>query len=149
MTNVRQWLGRARGIDREIEALLRDIQETRDRLMKITQSYTSDGAQNTKDPHKYDKLVELEDQTNQRIDELLEAKKEIASTIGKLEDHRQRTVLYSYYVRCKTLEQIAVEMHYSYRQTKRFHRQGVAGIQGMLQEEESNGGTLERLAGKP
>lgn len=129
MTNVRQWLGRARGIDREIEALLRDIQETRDRLTKITQSYSSDGTQSTKDPHKFDKLVGLESQVNRRIDDLLEAKKEIASTIGKLEDHRQRTVLYSYYVRCKTLEQIAVETHYSYRSTKRYLKSGIEAIE--------------------
>lgn len=125
MTNVRQWLGRARGIDREIEALLRDIQETRDRLTKITQSYSSDGAQSTKDPHKFDKLVGLESQVNRRIDDLLEAKKEIAEAIQSSTTPPQRTVLYSYYVRCKTMEQIAVETRYSYAHVKRLRAKGI------------------------
>ena len=132
MTTTRYWLGRARGIDREIEALLRSIQETRDRLMKITQNYSSDGAQSTKDPHKYDKLVDLEDQMNRKINELLDTKSEIGETISQLPDLRQRTVLFSYYVRGKTLEEIAVEMHYSYRSTKRYLKYGIEEIEKRL-----------------
>ena len=52
---------RARGIEKEIQALRDARQRTFDQLLRITQNYQSDGAQNTKDPHKYDKLSELND----------------------------------------------------------------------------------------
>lgn len=132
--NARQWLGRARGIDKEINMLLRTKRETRDRLLKITQSYVKDSVSGSKDPHKFDRLIEIEDLIDQKIDEQLEAKKEIAEAVMQIEDRRHRQVLLGYYVRCTTLERIAVEMDYSYKQVKRFHRDGIAEIEKKLQE---------------
>jgi len=127
--SVRQWLGRARGINREIEALLNTKKETRDQLLRITQNYSADGAQSTKDPHKYDRLAELESLIDQKVDELLVMKAEITNAISSVEDGRQRTVLLSYYVRCKTQEEIAVEEKYSYRTVKRLLREGISEIE--------------------
>ena len=112
--DARQWLGRARGINREIDALLKAKQEARDQLTRMTQNYQSDGAQSSKDPHKFDRLGELENMIDQKINELLQVKTEITEAITQLKDGRQRTVLLNYYVRCKTQEEIAVEMRYSY-----------------------------------
>lgn len=127
--SVRQWLGRARGINREIEALLNTKKETRDQLLRITQNYSADGAQSTKDPHKYDRLAELESLIDQKVDELLVMKAEITNAISSVQDGRQRTVLLSYYVRCKTQEEIAVEEKYSYRTVKRLLREGISEIE--------------------
>ena len=85
---ARQWLGRARGIDKEINMLLRTKRETRDRLLKITQSYVKDSVSGSKDPHKFDRLIEIEDLIDQKIDEQLEAKKEIAEAVMQIEDRR-------------------------------------------------------------
>ena len=81
--NAKQWLSRARFIDREIALLQRTKEETRDNLTKITQSYESDGAQMTKDPHKFDRLVEIENMIDQKVDELIDTKKEITAIIFK------------------------------------------------------------------
>jgi DNA-directed RNA polymerase specialized sigma subunit len=123
---TKQWLGRARSINREIDALLSTKAEARDQLLRITQNYSSDGAQSSKDPHKYDRLAELESVIDEKISELMTVKQEILETINKLQDGRQRIVLVGYYVRCRTLEEIAVEMRYSYRNVKRWHRAGIA-----------------------
>ena len=127
--NARQWLGRARSINREIDALVKAKKEARDQLTKVTQNYQADGAQSSKDPHKFDRLAELETMIDQKIDDLIAAKKEITGAINQLQDGRQRTVLLDYYIRCKTQEEIAVEMHYSYRNTKRWLRAGIAEIE--------------------
>lgn len=129
MNDVRKWLGRARSIDREIDALLSARREAREQLERITQNYNSDGTQSTKDPHKYDRLVELESLIDQKVDELYAVKAEITKAIEALEDGRQRTVMLDYYVRVRTFEQIAVERHYSYRQTIRYHRAGLAELE--------------------
>lgn len=131
MTDARKWLGRARSIDREINALIRAANETRDALTKITQNYSSDGAQSSPDPHKFDKLVELEHLIDEKGQMLLETKGEIVTAIYKLDDGRHRTVLLDYYIRGMTLEEIAVEIHASYRQTKRYHRAGISEIEKM------------------
>ena len=56
---AKQYMNRVRRIDREIEALLHLSETTRESLESITQNYEADGAQSTKNPHKYDRLVEL------------------------------------------------------------------------------------------
>ena len=132
---ARKWLARARSIEREIDALLSARKETRDRLTKITQSYSSDGAQTTKDPHKFDRLVEYENLIDQKIDEQLAVKAEITKAIGMLQDGRQRTVLTDYYIRIMSLEDTAVHLKYSYRQVKRFRAAGAAEIQKILDAE--------------
>ena len=71
---AKQYLNRVRRIDKEIEALLRLVQRTRESLETVTQNYDSDGAQSTKNPHKYDRLVELESLVDEKIDQQIALK---------------------------------------------------------------------------
>lgn len=119
--NAKQYLLRVRHIDKEINSLLMTIAETRDRLTKVTQNFDGDGAQSTKDPHKFDRLVELEGLCDDLIDEQLRIKEETLRMISQLQDRRHRLVLKEYYVDCKTWEQVAVDLHYSYMHTTRLH----------------------------
>lgn len=112
---------RARNIDREINELLREKEEVRDRVLKITQSYTGDTVQSTKDPHKFDRVVELEMEIDRHIDELVAVKTEILHGIAQLSDGRYREILRLRYLSGKTFEQIAVEMNYSWRHVCTLH----------------------------
>lgn len=125
---AKQFLSRGRWIEREITSLIRTRDETRDRLTHITQNYDGDGAQTTKDPHKFDALVELEYKLDERIDELCAVKTEILDAIGKLEDRRERLALQLYYIDMKSWEQVAVELHYSWRQTMYIRKQAINNI---------------------
>ena len=129
---AKQYLNRVRRIDKEISALLRLVQKTRESLETITQNYDSDGAQSTKNPHKYDRLVELEFLVDQKIDEQIQMKADILCTIMQLDDRRQRLVLMEYYIEMKTFEEIAVDIHYSWKQTHRIHAAALKGIQRIL-----------------
>ena len=129
---AKQYLGRVRRVDREISALLRMVDKTRESVTNITQKYDSDGAQSTKDPHKFDKLAELESLVDEKVDQLVDLKAEILRTIMKLEDNRQRMVLMEYYLEMKTWEQVAVDLHYSYMHVTRIHGYALREIQKML-----------------
>lgn len=129
---AKQWLSRGRGLDREIDSLLRTKQETKDRLTSITQNYDSDGAQSTKDPHKFDRLLEIENLIDNKIDELVAVKAEILAAIFKLEDYRERAVLKGRYIDMKTFEEIAVDVHYSWKQTHRIHARGLKAIEQIV-----------------
>lgn len=118
---AKQYLNRVRRIDKEIEALLRMVRKTRESLESMTQNYDGDGAQSTKNPHKFDRLVELESMVDKKIDEQIDLKAEILNTIMQLEDRRQRLVLMEYYVEMKTWEQVAVDLNYSYMHITRLH----------------------------
>ena len=128
MMDARSWLGRARSIEKEIDALDKARRETRDRLIKITQTYSDSRTQSSKDPHKFDRLTELEDLIDRKTAELLETKREITETIGRLQDGRQRTVLLDYYINCMSLEETAVHMSYSYANIKKIRARAISSI---------------------
>lgn len=129
---AKQYLNRVRRIDKEISALLRLVQKTRESLETITQNYDSDGAQSTKNPHKYDRLVELESLVDQKIDEQIQMKADILCTIMQLDDRRQRLVLMEYYIEMKTWEQVAVDLNYSYMHVTRIHGYALKEVQKIL-----------------
>lgn len=129
---AKQWLNRGRRIDQEISKLMETKALIEARLTSITQSYDSDGAQSTKDPHKFDRLVEIDSLISERADELTRTKAEILTTINQLPDSRQRMVLISYYIDGKTWEQTAVDLHYSYMHIMRLHGYALMEIEKML-----------------
>ena len=106
--------------------------ETKDRLTSITQNYDSDGAQSSKDPHKFDALVELEDRIDRKIDELYQVKNEIFDAIEQLQDSRERIALRVYYIDMKSWEQVAVELNYSWRSTMYIRKQAISHIEEII-----------------
>ena len=129
---AKQFLSRGRWIEREITSMIRTRDETRDRLTHITQNYDSDGAQTTKDPHKFDALVELEYKLDERIDALCAVKTEILDTICQLTDSRERLALQLYYIDMKTWEEVCVEMNYSWKQIMRIRKRAIANVEALL-----------------
>ncbi len=129
---AKQFLSRGRWIEREITSLIRTRDETRDRLTHITQNYDGDGAQTTKDPHKFDSLVELEDKIDELIDRLYATKTEILGVIDRLEDRREFLALKVYYIDMKTWEEVCVELHYSWRQTMYIRKQAIKHVDERL-----------------
>lgn len=129
---AKQYLNRVRRIDKEIAALLRLVQSTRASLETVTQNYNSDGAQSTKNPHKFDRLVELESLVDAKIDEQIACKAETLETIMKLQDRRQRLVLMEYFIDMKTWEQVAVDLNYSYQHVMRIYGYALKEVERCL-----------------
>lgn len=131
---TKQWLMRAMNIDREIDSLLKARGELYDRVTKITQSYTGDVVQSTKDPHRFEKLAEYEIEIDLQIDHLIDVKREINAAINELHDWRLRTVMRERYLGSKTWEQIAVDMHFSYQHVCRLHGRALIELGGILKD---------------
>ena len=129
---AKQYMNRVRRVDQEIQTLERMIQKTRDSVESITQKYDGDGAQATKNPHKFDRLVELEGLVDQKIQEQLTLKAETLLTIGKLKDRRQRMVMTEYYLEMKTWEQVAVDIGYSYQHVMRLHGYALKAVSEIM-----------------
>ncbi len=129
---AKQYMNRVRRVDQEIQMLERMIQKTRDSVESVTQKYDGDGAQATKNPHKFDRLVELEGMVDQKIQEQLTLKAETLLTIGKLKDRRQRMILTEYYLEMKTWEQVAVDIGYSYQHVMRLHGYALKAVSEIM-----------------
>lgn len=119
--NAKAWLGRARRIDAEIAELIKVRDDERDRVTRMVQNISGDTVQASLDPHKFDRLVDLELEIDRQIDRLVAIKTETLREIGRLENSLFRTILTKRYLGFETFEMIAVETHVSYRQTLRNH----------------------------
>ena len=126
---AKAWLKRGWQLDREINSLLRTKQETRDRLTSVTAGYAGEPVQGTRDPHKYDRLAELDEKIDQRIDQLIQVKGEIADAIAQVQDTRYRTLLTERYLCFRTWEQIAVDMNYSWKHIHRIHGEALIELE--------------------
>lgn len=125
---AKQILSKGRWLDREINSLIKTRDETKDRLTHITQNYEADGSQSTKDPHKFDKLVELEDQINRMIDDLVDQKMLSLDLISHLDDSRERMILKLYYVDFLSWEQVAVSANLSWTHTMRLRKSALKNL---------------------
>lgn len=143
---AKQFLSKGRWLDREINSLIKTRDETKDKLTRITQNYDGDVAQSSKDPHKFDKLVELEDQIDRMIDELIAQKMILLNAIEKLEDGRERMILKIYYVDISkkadlndpyytkpiSWEQVAVSCNLSWRHIMRLRKSAYKHIEEII-----------------
>ena len=128
---TKQWLRQARGIDREINALLEARQQELQRILSITAKISADPVGGTKDPHRFDRLAELDEIINAKIDELVAVKAEIITAIYKIRSGQYRTILLEYYVNMKTFARIAEELGKSERHITRLHGHALIAMGGV------------------
>lgn len=118
---TKQWLSRALRIDGEIYSLMETRDREKQKLTSITAKLTGDPVQTTHDPHKFDRLVELNAAIDKLIDNQLAIKTEIITAIGLLNKPIYRRILLLKYVDGMTLPAIAEAVHISQRHTERLH----------------------------
>lgn len=118
---TKQWLSRALRIDGEIYSLMETRDREKQKLTSITAKLTGDPVQTTHDPHKFDRLVELNAAIDKLIDNQIAIKTEIITAIGLLNKPIYRRILLLKYVDGMTLPAIAEAVHISQRHTERLH----------------------------
>ena len=129
---AKQWLKRYINASHRIDSLLQKRQEAYDRLTKITAALDSESVSSTKDPHKYDELVDLDLFIHQRISQSMKIQFEIITAIDQLEDWRYREILMHRYIDEFTWDDIARKIHYSKIQTTRLHGYALKAIETII-----------------
>ena len=79
------------------------------------------------------KIADLDAEINAEIDKLVDVQKDIMQTISRIDDERLRVILTERYIGCKTFEQIADDIHYSYMQTCRLHGKALSAVQNVIE----------------
>lgn len=130
----KQWLNRGTGIDREIAALQRTRDGLKSRLTSAVGTFRV-GHTESPDPHKFDRLAELNDEIDRKIDQMAEIKAEITRAIYKLDDRRYREILLLRYVNGEDWETIAAELHYSRRHITKLHGYALLEMGKYIQED--------------
>lgn len=137
MTDTKAWLSRGFWLRREKEQLERLREETFTRLTKVTQSISADTVQGTKDPYKFDVLVQLDADIEDKIKELDKTRLEIFEAIQQLPDRRYRMVLLGRYYEGLSWEEIVPLLHYEIRQVYRLHGMALVAIEPIIRRKQA------------
>ena len=131
---AKEYLTRARTLDRELIALERARERTIAQLTNSTQTLTGDPVQSTKDPHKFDRLGDLAGEIQKRTRELDKVRSEILRTVNRVPDGLCRIVLIERYLNVKSFERVAVDNNISIRNVWRIHGRALRFVEGIIND---------------
>lgn len=113
---------------RRLELCIEQRQEELNRLRELIGSHAIDYGERVQTspsadsiPNEVIRRAELEADISRKIERFLQLKHKIINEIQSLDNAVYVSILYKRYVEYKSLEEIAVEMNYSYRQVLRLH----------------------------
>lgn len=104
---AKHFLSRGFWLKKRIDKKVEQRDALYDRLTNTSPNYEGDGAQSTKDPHKFDGLAELDDEIQRMKDDLNDILLEILEVISRVENEKARDVLRSYYHDMLTWDKVA------------------------------------------
>lgn len=133
MTNKdkKKWLLEYRKLDQDIERDMEELQRWKSRAEKITSSVSDmpkGGNQGDRLQLAVDRICELEERLNGKIDAAVKRRKEMEAAIATVEDRTLQLLLRYRYIDGMTWEQIAVKMNYDYRWTLRLHERALTRL---------------------
>lgn len=131
---AKEYLGQYRRLKTDIDSKTEQLEELRELAGSVSHSLSIGGSSGVSDKvgKTVAKIIDLENQISRQIDKLLELKKEIEDTIGKVDDPTFILLLTLRYVNGHTFEQIALKMNYCYMQICRLHGKALEAVEKML-----------------
>ncbi len=140
---AKQYLNRIRDLDGQINRLERQRQDLRAMLFNTSSpANMGESVQTSTTESKWFALIakvdELERDMVKEIDHLIDLKEAAAGKIEKISltdkqtERNVKEVLFRYYIRCESFEQIAVEMSYTYRWICMLHGKGLVAFDEYL-----------------
>lgn len=134
--DAKQYLRQVIRLDCIVNAKLDQVTELRSLAEKITSAPSLDGVRSSPSHDKVAavvaKIVDLEDHINQRVDKLIDLKAEIVELVDAVPTTEYRLLLTMRYLNCKTWEQIAVDMNYTYKWVHVLHGRALIEFEEVL-----------------
>ena len=138
MCDAKAYLRKIELLDAHINNKLNDLSALRTMVTKITATISpvvvsSSGSQD-KLGDAIAKIVDLQDEINRDVDKFVDAKREVAAVLEKLQDPDHVKVLNKRYIEYKPWEQIACEMCCTYRNICYIHGKALQEVGALLKE---------------
>lgn len=135
-TNAKRYLQQIGRCDSRINAMLAEVDGLYAMVTKITPTLKADvvtgGGSQDKIGDAVAKIVDLKDEINREIDRFVDLKREALAMLDKMENHLYYIILHRRYVQYDSLEQIAADMHYTYRWVCILHGRALQEFDGVL-----------------
>lgn len=137
MNEAKIFLMQVKLYDTKINAKLEELHHLKDMVIKITPtlSDTQGGGSGSQDKlgDAIAKIMDLEAEIDQSVDIFVDEKKAVADVLEKIDNPDQYNVLHSRYVQYKTFEQIACDMHMTYRNVCYIHGKGLNTVTRLME----------------
>lgn len=136
---AKAYLQRVKSADAKINNKLEELERLESLATKVTASLNGDVVSGTRNPDKMTdavaRIIELQEEINQSVDEYINIKKEVNAELLKLEKPNHYRVLHSRYILYKTWERIACDMNCSYQWVCKLHGFALVELEKILIEE--------------
>lgn len=151
MIDAQTYLKQIRLYDTQINNKLEELQRIRALATKITTTFKGDVVSSSGNSDKIGdavaRIIDLEKEINEAVDKYIDAKKSISAVIDKIKDPYQVRVLHMRYfgvwdpagetIYYPSWEEIAVEIHCTYRHTTRIHGFALQSVSELINGKKS------------
>lgn len=141
MTDAKTYLKRIKLYESIINDKIDEVAKLRSMILKMTPTLKDDVVTGSGSQDRLGdavaQIIDLENEINERIDYYVALKKGVSKTLEKLTSADQFNVLHKRYVQFKSWEQIACEMHMTYRNVCYIHGKGLHAVSVILERMEN------------
>lgn len=139
---AQEYLRQVQKLDANIDSKLEQVAHLKAMSLKITttlkQDVVSGGGNQDKIGDAVAKIIDLEEEINRDIDAYVDKKREICRVIEAVEAADQMEVLQKRYLLYESWEQIALEMHCTYRNVCYIHGRALQAVTEIMKEGKVN-----------
>ena len=136
MTDAKSYLMQVELYDTHINNKLEELARLKELTRHITSSIkdvpVSGGGNQDKLGSAIAKIVDLENEINEAVDAYIDKRREVGKTLELLEDADQVSVLHKRYFEYKAWEEIACEMHMTFRNVCYIHGRALQAVYVLL-----------------
>lgn len=138
--SAKNYLQKIKLYDVQINSKVEELDKLRAITTKITPALSGDVVSGSRSQDKLGdavaRIVDLEEDINRRIDALIELKRSAMELLDKLQNPNHFEILNKRYFQFKSLEQISVDMGYSYRNICYIHGKALQAMTAIMNETE-------------
>lgn len=136
MMGAKEYLEQVKLFDAHINNKLDELERLKGLVTKVTSTWKGDvvsgGGNQDKLGDAVARIVDLQREVNQAIDDYIDKQKEIGAILDQIKDPDQLRVLYKRYFDGLTWEQIACDMHMTYRNVCYIHGRALQAVGRLL-----------------
>jgi len=140
MCDAKAYLRKIELLDVHINNKLSDLHALRTMVTKITATISPVAVSGSGSQDKLGdavvKIVDLQNEINQKIDKYVDLKREISAVLEEVQDPDQVKVLHKRYFEYKPWEQIACEMNCTFRNVCYIHGKALQAVDAVLDRKE-------------
>lgn len=137
MCDAKAYLRKIELLDAHINNRISDLHELKSLVTKITatisQVCVSGSGSQDRLGDSVAKIIDLQDEINQKIDQYVDLKRSISGLLEQIQDPDQVKILHKRYFEYKTWEQIACETKYSYRNVCYIHGKALQAVEALME----------------